>query len=61
MDRLMDQIDWDEIEDAVLDYRDYCVDSVFHQPTPRQTEKHGFEATMVRIHNAVREGTRSES
>lgn len=54
----MKQIDWDKIEDAVMDYGDYVMDSAaYNQPTKEEWERSGFEATMVKIHNAVREGT----
>ena len=53
----MKQIDWDEIEDAVADYGDYRESAGHWASTKQETETSGFEATMVRIHNAVREGT----
>lgn len=53
------QIDWDEIEDAVREYGDINLDagSGWNVPTRKEWEDRGLEATMVRIHNAVREGT----
>ena len=53
----MNKIDWDEIEDAVMEYGRYSEDRIYGPPPKDETEQCGFEATMVRIHNAVREGT----
>lgn len=55
----MKQIDWDEIEEAVVAYGDINMDAGtgYNAPTRKEWDERGLEATMVRIHNAVREGT----
>ena len=50
----MNKIDWDEIEEAV---REYGIEMEARAEGWRRNDSFGFEATMVRIHNAVREGT----
>ena len=49
-------IDFDEIEDAIIDYGNYMGRAERWEPTRQETEREGSDATMVRIHNAIRKG-----
>ena len=48
------KIDWDEIEDAIMEYGDYREMQAHWGMTRQEKEASGFDATMVKIHNEIR-------